>query len=124
MKRKCCENVEINFTNYINVYYTSILHKSRMNRDNLAYLKKVFKRTEIEQKISKIFSEKEDKEELIKQLKEKFVQGGGAMFEMKGGNDDDIVTKVISEITNMDVETLKEFKKDFVASAISRAENH
>ena len=121
MKRKCCENVEINFTNYINVYYTSILHKSRMNRDKLAYLEKVFKRTEIEERISKIFSENEDKEELIKQLKEMLYQGG-AMFKMEGGNDDGIVQKVINGVQSVDGHTLKEFKKAFVADAISRAE--
>jgi hypothetical protein len=120
MKKKCCENVEINFTNYINVYYTSILHKSRMNRDNLANLKKAFNRTHIEEKICEIFISNEGVDRLSELLNNLIVQGSGTMYDMEGGSNDDIVIIVIKAIIDIGDNKLNEFKKAFVKDAIKR----
>ena len=117
MKRKCCKNIEISFTNYINVYYTSILYNATINRNKLSSFNKLCNFTNIHEQVCKILKEKTDADELIRKLKEyRGILEGGAIYEMKGGGKYEIIEaliKVISKCGN-----LYEFKKAYIAKVL------
>ena len=117
MKRKCCKNIEISFTNYINVYYTSILYNATINRNKLSSFNKLCNSTKIHEQVCKILKEKTDDDELIKKLIEyRDILEGGAIYEMKGGGKYEIIEALIKVISKGG--NLYEFKKAYIAKVL------
>ena len=117
MKRKCCKNIEISFTNYINVYYTSILYNATINRNKLSSFNKLCNFTNIHEQVCKILKEKTDDDELIRKLIEyRDILEGGAIYEMKGGGKYEIIEALIKVISKGG--NLYEFKKAYIAKVL------
>ena len=117
MKRKCCKNIEISFTNYINVYYTSILYNATINRNKLSSFNKLCNFTNIHEQVCKILKEKTDNDELINKLIEyRDILEGGAIYEMKGGGKYEIIEALIKVISKGG--NLYEFKKAYIAKVL------